>query len=100
MVQHGARKEITPGFMATAHTAISSCGTIQPRSNALLTQPAANRIDDAARPSEEMIPMVLTRPVRAQPAASQECPSQDHRACDRCDNRRYSPSGNDASDSR
>jgi hypothetical protein len=64
---------------------------VQPQLNNLFTQPFANRIDDAARPSAGMITTVLTRPAWAQPAVLPACLAQDHRACDRYDNKIHSP---------
>jgi hypothetical protein len=43
-----------------AQTPISSCAHVSPELNDLFRQPAASRIDDAARPPAGMIPSVLT----------------------------------------
>jgi hypothetical protein len=53
--------------------------------NDLFRQPAANRIDDAARPPAGMTLIVPTLSAWAQPAESPECPSQGRHGCDRCD---------------
>ena len=92
------RKGITPGFRASAHMPISWCGTIPQRSHDFLTQPAANRIDDAALRSSGMIPIVLTRSVWAQSAASPVCLSQVSRGFDLRDKKRRISGSNGANE--